>query len=239
MASKEGTRSINGTARLTGALYLVIANVAGLAFTAATTNLIVPGDAAATARNIIASESLFRIGAVGDAIVFMTELVLVVTLYVLFKPVSRTLSLIAACSRLAMTAMQGMNLLNKFTALLLLSGAGYLAAFEPDQVHALALLFLNAYEVGALIWGAFFGLHLLLLGYLLLKSGYLPRFLGVLFLLASAGYLVDSFGHFVLPQYTAVYTWVVWATVPAELALAFWLVIKGVDVAKWQERAEE
>jgi hypothetical protein len=231
--------SIKKTARITGVLYLVIAIVGGFAFTAGTSNLIIPGDATATANNIVASESLFRIGAVGDAVVFLAEIVLVVTLYLLFKPVSKTLALIAAISRLAMTVMQGMNLLNKFTALLLLSGADYLTAFEPDQVHALVLLFLNAYEYGALVWGTFFGLHLLVLGYLLFKTGYLNRILGILFVFASFGYLVDSFGHFLLPQYTEIYSWVVWATVPAELSFAFWLLIKGVNVEQWEQRASE
>ncbi|MGD9001188.1 MAG: DUF4386 domain-containing protein [Anaerolineae bacterium] len=239
MATGASAKSVNKIARIAGVLYLVIAVVGGLAFTAATSNLIVPGDATATANNIMASESLFRIGAVGDSVVCLAEIVLVVTLYVLFKPVSKTLNLVATFSRLAMTVMQGMNLLNKLTALQLLSGAGYLTAFEPDKLHALVLESLKAYEYGALIWGTFFGLHLLVLGYLLLKSGYFPRALGVLFVLASLGYLVDSYGHFLLPQYTEIYSWVVWATVPAELSFALWLLIKGVNVEEWERRALE
>ena len=239
MAAKERAKSINKIARITGALYLVIAIAGGFAFFAAYESLVVPGDATATANNIVASEGLFRIGAVGDSVTFLSEIVLVVLLYVLFKPVSKTLSLIAASFRLAMTVMQGMNLLNRAVALLLLSGADYLTVFEPDQLHALVMLFLNAYEYGALIWGTFFGFHLLVLGYLLFKSGYLPRILGVLFVLASLGYLVDSYGHILLPQYTEIYSWVVLATIPAELAFAFWLLIKGVNVEKWEERARE
>ena len=231
--------SIKKTARITGALYLIIAIAMGFSFTAAFSNLIVPGDATATANNIVASESLFRIGFVGDSVTFLSEIVLVVLLYVLFKPVSKTLSLVAASFRLAMTVMQGMNLLNKVTALLLLSGAGYSTVFEPDQLHSLVLLFLNAYEYGALIWGTFFGLHLLVLGYLLFKSGYFPRILGVLFVFASFGYLIDSYGHLLLPQYTEIYTVVVWATVPAELSFAVWLLIKGVNVEQWEKRALE
>jgi hypothetical protein len=231
--------SIKQTARTTGALYLAIAVVMGLSFTAATTNLIVPGDATATANQIIASESLFRIGAVGDAVTFLTEIVLVVLLYILFKPVSKTLSLVAAFSRLAMTVMQGMNLLNKFTAIQLLKGAESLKVLGSDQLNALALQSLKAYEFGALIWGTFFSLHLFVLAILLFKSGYFPRFLGLLFVFASLGYLIDSFGHFLLPEYTEIYTWIVWATVPAELVFAFWLLIKGVDVEKWEERALE
>ena len=112
----------------------------------------------------MASEGLFRIGVVGDSLNFLCEIVLVVLLYVLFRPVSKILSLVAASFRLAMTAVQGMNLFNKAIVLLLLSGADYLTVFEPDQLHALATLFLNAYEYGALIWGTFFGFHLLVLG---------------------------------------------------------------------------
>jgi hypothetical protein len=105
-----------------------------------------------------------------DSVVFLIEVVLVVILYVLLKPVSKTLSLVAAFSRLAMAIVQGMNLLNYFAVLLLLSGADYLAVFEPGQLHALVLLFLNAHESVALIWGLFFGLHLLVLGYLVLAT---------------------------------------------------------------------
>ena len=231
--------SIKQTARTAGALYLAIAVVMGISFTAATTNLIVPGDATATANQIIASESLFRLGAVGDAVTFLIEIVLVVLLYILFKPVSKTLSLVAAFSRLAMTVMQGMNLLNKFTALQLINGAESLTVFGSDQLHALALQSLDAYEFGALIWGTFFSLHLFVLAILLFKSGYFPGFLGLLFVFASLGYLIDSFGHFLLPEYTEIYTWIVWATVPAELVFAFWLLIKGVDVEKWEKRAVE
>jgi len=239
MTTEEKMNSINKTARIAGALYLIIAIAMGFSFTVAYESLIVPGDATATANNIIASESLFRIGFVGDSVTFLAEIVLVVLLYVLFKPVSKTLSLVAALFRLAMTVMQGTNLLNKVVALLLLSGADYVTVFEPDQLHALVLLFLKAYEYGALIWGTFFGLHLLVLGYLLFNSGYFPKIIGVLFVFASLGYLIDSYGHLLLPQYTEIYTVVVWATVPAEMVFALWLLIKGVNVEKWEKCALE
>jgi len=124
--------SIKQTARITGALYLIIAIAMGFSFTAAFSSLIVPGDATATANNIMASESLFRIGFVGDSVTFLSEIVLVVMLYVLFKPVSKTLSLVAASFRLAMTVMQGTNLLNKVTVLLLLGG-GSLSTTKSNQ----------------------------------------------------------------------------------------------------------
>jgi hypothetical protein len=118
----------------------------------------VPGDATATADNIRASESLFLSGIVGQSVVFLTEIVLTVLLYVLLRPVSRTLSLVAAFARLALAIIQGINLLPLFIALLLSSGAGYLTVFEPDQLDALVLLFLNAHGYGVFIWQLFFWL---------------------------------------------------------------------------------
>ncbi len=229
MNSKEKT-NLNKTARIAGFLYLFIAVCGGFAFFAGYENLIVAGDATATANNIIASESIFRIGMAGDAFTFLGEIVLTVLLYNLFKPVNKTLSLIAAYSRLAMTAMIGVNLLNKLIALHLLSGANYLTVFASDQLNTLALLFLNGYGYGSLVWGIFFGLHLLVIGYLIFKSSYFPKILGFLFVFASFGYFIDSFGNILLPQYEAFYTVVILATVPAELAFAFWLLIKGVNV---------
>lgn len=227
-------------ARVAGFLYLLIAVCAGFSFGYVRSTLIVPGDAAATASNLLASPLLFRLGIVGDAVVFLSEIVLIALLYLLLKPVSKTLSLAAALARLAMVVMQGMNLLNYFFVLLLLSGAGYLAVFETAQLHALVLLFLNAYEAVALIWGAFFGLHTALLGYLVYKSGYFPRILGVLMVVASFGYLLDSFGNFLLPQYDAIYApAVVVAALLGELPFALWLLIKGVNVEQFAKRAQE
>lgn len=231
MTAREEAHSIKRTARAVGLLYLVIFIAAPFAFFFVRSSIIVPGDAAATASNLMASESLFRIGIVSDSVVFLSEIVLVVLLYVLFRPVSKALTLVAVFSRLAMAVMQGANLVNNSIALQLVSGADYLAVFEPDQLHALVLLFLNAYENVALVWGTFFGLHLLVLGYLLFKSGCFPRVLGVLLVFASFGYLIDSYGHFLLPQYEEIFASVVLVlSIPGELLFTLWLLLKGVNV---------
>jgi hypothetical protein len=122
---------------------------------------------------------LFRAGIANDAVVFLLEI---------------------AFARLAMTVVQGVNLLNYFLVLLLLGGAGYLTVFEPDQLDALVLLFLDAHERVAFIWGLFLGLHLLLLGYLVYKSGYIPRITGVLLVVAALCYLTQSFGNILIPN---------------------------------------
>ncbi|OGW58165.1 MAG: hypothetical protein A3D21_01850 [Nitrospirae bacterium RIFCSPHIGHO2_02_FULL_42_12] len=146
--------------------------------------------------------------------------------------------MVAAFARLAMTVIQDINLLNNFTALQLLSGADYLKVFEPDQLHALVLLFLNAHEFGAYVWEAFFGLLCIVLGYLLFKSGYFPRLLWVLMVFASLGYLTDSFGNIIFPNYKEIFVWVVAVTaVIGELPFLFWLLLRGVNIQEWNNRA--
>jgi len=229
----EKINSINKTARIAGGLYLFIAVCGGFAFFAGYENLIVASDAIATANNVMASESIFRMGIVGDSLLILGEIVLTVLLYLLFKPVSKTLSMVAAFARFAMTAMIGMNILNKLIVLQLLSGAEYLAVFNYAQIQALAMVFLTAYGYGSLIWGVFFGFHLFIIGYLIFKSDFLPRIFGVLFIFASFGYLIDSIGRFTFPQFEEIYTLIILATIPAELSLAFWLLFKGVNAERW------
>lgn len=238
MTTNEKTNSIQITARIAAILTLLIVVLAPFSMLYIPTTLIVPSDAATTANNIMASQGLFRAGMVSDSIVFLIEIVLTVLLYVLVKPVNKTLSLTAAFSRLAMTVIQGINLLNHFIVLLLLSGAGYLTVFAPDQLQALVLLFLNAHESIVLIWGLFFGLHLLVFGYLVYKSGYLPKFLGVLLLIVALCYLIQDFGNILFPQYKALFT-SIGSLAFLEIAFPLWLLIKGVNVKQWEKRVAE
>jgi hypothetical protein len=224
----EQITSLKRTARTTGLLMLVMAVLAGFGMMYVPNSLTVAGDATATADNILASEGLFRAGIVADAFVFLIEIVLVVLLYVLLKPVDKTLALVAAFARLAMTVVQGMNLLNYFFVLLLLGGPGYLAVFQTDQLDALILLFLNAHEDMALIWGLFFGLHLLVLGYLVYRSGYLPKIVGGLLVLASVCYFTQSFGNILLPKYEELFATIGFLSI-IEVVFPLWLVIKGVN----------
>lgn len=238
MTNRKAETSPQTYARTAGIFFLIILASSILSMMYVPSTIVVPGDAAATAANIKASESLFRMGIVGDAILMLSEIVLTVLLYVLFKPVSKTLSLIAAFARLAMTAMQGTNLLYHFASLLLLSGADYLKVFEPQQLHALVMLLFEANTYGAIIWGAFFGLHCLVLGYLIFKSGYFPKILGFLMIFASLGYLADSFGNFLFIGYEESFSWIVWVTAfIGEFPFFLWLLIKGVNVEQWEKHA--
>jgi hypothetical protein len=227
-------------ARIAGVLYLTIIISGIFAEFFVRQSLIVSGDAATTVENITASAGLFRMGIASDLIMIMSDVALALIFYILLKPVSNTLALLAAFFRLAQATTLGINLLNLFFVLQLLNGADYLAVLDAGQVHALVLLFLNAHSTGYAIGLVFFGFSILVLGYLIFRSGYIPRVLGILLVLASFGYLVDSFAHVLLPNYAdyaAVFTMVVFTPAfIAELSLALWLLLKGVNVQRTQLR---
>ena len=238
MTTNAKMNSTQTTARITAVLILVMAVIAPFSILYIPSTMVVPGDAATTVHNIMASEGLFRLGLVDDAVVFLIEIVITVLLYGLLKPVSKTLSLVAAFSRLSMAVIQGINLLNQFIVLLLLSGATYLTVFAPNQLQALVLLFLNAHAMVVLIWGLFFGVHLLVSGYLIFKSGYISSIPGVLLIIAGFCYLIQSFGNILLPQNAAIFT-SIGSLSFLEVALPLWLLIKGVNMAAWQKRVAE
>ena len=186
--------------------------------------LIVPGDAATTANNIIASEMLFRTGIGCILIVLICDVVVAWALYIILKQVNKNLSLLTAWLRLVYAVMLGIAILNFVVVLILLSGADYLAVFETDQLHAQVLLFLNAfYDVWAL--GLIvFGFHLAALGYLAFKSDYIPKILGILLMAAGLGYLIDYFGSLLFPNSDVAISMVLgWG----ELIFMFWLLFKG------------
>lgn len=224
-------------ARLAGVLYLIITVAAIFAHMVIPEQFIVSGDAAATAANIAADEATFRLGTVGsELIILLSEIVLSVVLYVLLKPVSKTLSLVAAVSRLAMTTIHGLNLLNYYFVFQLLNGADFAAAFSPEQVNALVMLFLDGHSIGFTIGIAFLVPHVLILGYLIVKSGYFPKVLGFLFIAAGFGYLFDATGLLLVSGYNTTPGLIAMVIALAEIAFPIWLLVKGVNVSRWQNR---
>ncbi|MBK5483221.1 DUF4386 domain-containing protein [Peribacillus sp. TH16] len=197
--------------------------------------LIISDDAATTANNIITNEMLFRSGFISFVIVLILDVLLAWALYVLLKPVNKNLAMLAAWFRLVYTAIFGIALHNFLNVLQLLSGTEYLTVFTTNQLQAQVMLLIDAFNNGWIIGLVFFGFHLFVVGYLIIKSGgYIPRMIGFFLVIASAGYLIDSFAHFLLPNYTDYKTiFLLVVAVPGvigELSLAFWLLIKGVKV---------
>ncbi len=223
-------------ARFAGVLYLIIAVAAIFAHMVIPDQFIVAGDPAAMAANIAANESMFRLGTVGnELIILLSEIVLSIVLYVLLKPVNKTLSLIAAVSRLAMTTIHGLNLLNYYFVFQLLNGGSITTAFGPDQVNALVTLFLDAHSIGFAIGIAFLVPHVLILGYLIVKSGYFPKVLGFLFIAAGFGYLFDVAGLLLVSSYTTTPGLIATVIAVAEIAFPIWLLVKGVNLEQWKQ----
>lgn len=224
-------------ARFAGVLYLIITVAAIFAHFVIPEQFIVPGDAAATAVNIAANEATFRLGAVGsELIILLSEIVLSVVLYLLLKPVNKTLSLVAAVFRLAMTIIHGLNLLNYYFVLQLVNGGDSLSAFGPEQLQSLMTLFLDAHSIGFTIGIAFLVPHVLILGYLIVQSGYFPKLLGFLFIAAGLGYLIDTTGLLLVSSYTTTPGLIALVIAVAEIAFPIWLLVKGVNQDRWQNR---
>ena len=220
------------TARMAGFLYLMFLVTLIFAEDAVRSKLIVFGDGAATANNIMASEGLFRIGFMSDLLSAVFFLLSAWALYVLLKPVDKNLALLFVLLILGGVAIQSINMLNQFAALLLLSGADYLKVFQADQLQALAMLFLNLYQNGFMIAQIFLNLWLFPLGYLVFKSGYLPRILGILLIIDGFAMLTWFFQFFFFPGYEVISTISLAVSFIAEGSLCLWLLIKGVKDQK-------
>jgi hypothetical protein len=219
-------------ARVTGVLYLIIIVFGLFSEVFVRSGLIVRGDAAATATNILASEWLFRVGFVSDLLIFLCDVAVAMLLYVLLRSVSKTGSLISAGFRLTGTAIYGVNLLNYFAALIVLSGADYLSSLDSSQLNSIALMFLNIHRHGYDLGLVFFGLHCLFLGYLIFNSEYFPKILGIFMYAAGVGYVVGSFTLFLWPEYSGAIAPIYIAPLVGELSLCLWLLIKGVRIDK-------
>ena len=222
-------------ARIAGIGYLIIFVLAIFANFVVREGLIDPDDAAATFTNIADSEFLFRAGMVGFLAVFIVDVVIAWALYVLFKTVSKQLSLLTAWFRLVYTVFLGVALIFFFVVLDLVSGADYLMVFEPGQLDAQVMLLLSAFNYAWLIGLAGFGIHLMLIGYLMLASGSAPRILGILLAVAGAAYVVDTLANVLLANYAEYETMflliVAVLSVVGELAFAVWL-LRGGGVRK-------
>ena len=226
-------QSLDRIARITGILYLAIILLAGFSEGFVRSSLIIPGDISSTMENIGRSEWLFRIGIVTDLLAFICDAAVAVLFYILLRNVSKSISAIASAFRLlAHPAIAALNLLNLFIILFLLNGEAA-SSIDSNQLNLWIQMFIDTHHYGYLIAGAFFGIHCFFLGYLLYYSDFFPKIFGLLMILASFGYLTESFGTFLFPEYEDIYTWIVAIpAVLAEVSLALWLIIKGIDTSR-------
>jgi len=231
MPNRIADISLRQAALVAGVGYLLVFILGFFANDFALSSILMEGDATTAANNIQASESLFR-RITGIWLFLMTvDAVIAWALYVFFKPVSKNLSLLTAWFRLVFVAIFAVRFENLISITQLYNGTNYMTAFDPNQLQAQAILYLNAYDFGMHVSFIFFGLHIFGLGYLIFKSDYIPRILGVLLMIASVGYQIDSFGNFLSSSYAnneaLFFVFVAIPAVIAELSLTLWLLIKG------------
>ena len=230
MKSIEGSPS--RTARIAGVFYLLTILMGLFAQIFVAGRIIVDGDAAATATNILVHKNLFQLGFLFYLVELACNVAITVFFYDLLKPAGRSISLLAAAMSLIACAVKTISRLFYLAPVFVLGGH-YLSAFTPPQVEALALLCLKVNEHGAGVAMVFFGFNALLKGYLIFRSTFLPRILGVLSALGGLGWLTwlwQPLGYRLLPDVSAV-------AVLGGVSLIVWLLLFGVNEERWRERA--
>jgi hypothetical protein len=222
-------------ARIAGVLYLIIIAGGIFAEVFVRQQVMVYGDPSATARNILEHELLYRLGFAVHLFYLACAVPLALILYAYFERVSRNLALLALLLNLVAIAVESVNLLNHFAPLRLLA-AENVGAFSAEQFHALAYAHLRLFASGFGISLTFFGFFCLVTGYLISRSSFLPRILGVLMVLAGMCYLTNSFSVFLAPTFASLlFPYILLPCFIAELSLSLWLIVKGIDVKSWEE----
>jgi hypothetical protein len=233
MPERRAEASVRVKARIAGVLYL-LEGLPAVFQQSVIAGLVVAGDAAATATNILAHEPLFRLWFAAALLAVACHIAYTVLFYELFRPVNRTLALLAAAVSLVACALQAFAALFQFAPLLILGGGKSLGAFTGDQIQALALLSFTLHRQAFNIYLVFFGFWLILTGYLIVRSTFFPRIIGVLVVLDGLGWATYLWP----PLATTIYPFISIVAAFAEIPLALWLVVVGVNVPRWKEQAQ-
>lgn len=222
-------------ARLGGAFYLAIILFGGFSEGFVNSKLMA-GDAATTAHNILASPGLWRLGTALNLLVVLSAVPLMWIEFQLLRPVSKSLALLALLLNGVSLAVESVSKLFQLLVLPILQSADYLRAWGPARVALLANLALRSHDIAFNIALVFFGLTCLVNGYLIFKSGFLPAVLGVLMQVAGAAYLVACLAALFAPALAAqLIPAILLPPLVGELSLCLWLLIKGVNIVRWQE----
>jgi Domain of unknown function (DUF4386) len=224
-------------ARVGGVLYLIIIvlGILGEAFVRG--RIVVSGDATTTAANLRSLESLWRFGIAGEFTLLVCAIALTLILYVLLRPVSRDLVLLAVFFNLVSIAVEATAALNLDAALFPLGSAEYLAAFRPEQLDAMAIVLIRAHGHGFSAALIFFGCECVVLGYLIFRSGYFPQAIGVLMQIAGACYLINGFALVLDPAVAnRLFPAILVPSFVGEASLCLWLLVKGVNAEQWSRR---
>ncbi len=220
-------------ARIAGLLYLIVIAAGIIAEMLISGKIVVDGDAAATAANILTHKNLFQLGFTVYLIEMASQVAQTTLFYILLKPVSRSVSLLALFFGLVGCVIKTLSRLFYIAPLLVLGNIPYLSVFNVEQLQALALLLLNVNNQAAGMALAFFGFSTFLNGYLVFRSNFLPRFLGVLSVIGGLGWLTFLYP----PLGLWLYPFIILIALIGSISQILWLLIKGVNVEQWKQRA--
>lgn len=223
-------------ARIAGALYVSVIVLGAWAELGVREGLVISGDPAATARAILGHQTLFRWGFAAEMMTNVIAIPVTLILYRLLAPTGRFLALLGLVFDLTQNTINAVNAWTQFAPLTLIGGSPDLAGIPHGELVALARLALRWHDLGFQIGLTFFGFALLIEGYLIFRSGYFPRLLGVLYMAAGASYLLNAYAFFLSPG-LPVDPWTLYVCFIGEAALALWLLFAGVNEAKWREAA--
>jgi hypothetical protein len=225
-------------ARVGGVLYLVIIILGALGEAVVRGSIVVPGNATATAAKLRSMEWLWRLGVTGEVVLLTCAIALALILYVLLRPVSRDLALLAVFFNLVSIAIEGVGAVSLAAALLPMTGATHVEAFTPEQLNVIALLSVQTHTAGFGIALIFFGVECVILGYLIARSRYMPRTIGILMQIAGVCYVINSFALLLSPRLSSrLFPAILIPSLIAELSLALWLLVKGVRADNWDRYA--
>jgi hypothetical protein len=220
-------------ARVAGFFYLLLTVAAPLRLMYIPSTLFVKGDATATASNILAHETLFRIGIFSELFCGVVLIFLTLALFRLFKEVDRTLALLLVIlGGILPATIDFLNGMGDSASLILLSGENFLSVFGKPQLDALVMLFLKLHQQQVIAAEILWGLWLFPMAALVIRSGFMPRFIGYWLILNGLGYLAVSVTGILLPQYSSVVSNIVFPTFLGEVAMMMWLLIMGVKVQR-------
>lgn len=235
LSDSKQYQSIQRYVRVGGALYLYIIFAGIFAEVFVRSQLVVSGDTSATAANILASEFLFRAGLSAELLMLICDVSLALIFFLVLRPVSFLLALFAASLRLVMVAVSSANLLNHMDALLWLNGTSGLEVLGSNEVQALAYHSLRSHAFGYHLALVFFGFYCVTLGALIVRSEVLPKLLGYLLIMAGVCYLTNSFGSILAVEaISKIGPAILLPALVAELSLALWMLIKGINIEKWR-----
>jgi Domain of unknown function (DUF4386) len=218
-------------ARMAGVLFLISLVAGGFGEAYVPSKLIVANNAAATVANIANFNFIYRLGFASFMIESLCDVTLALILYALLKPVNKQLSLLAAFFGLMATATFALAELVYFAPVVILRGEGYLNTFSPEQLQTLVLLSLRFSLYAGMLTTAYYGMGWLVRSYLMFRSGYLPKFLGVLMAIGGAGFVVRNFLLILAPAYASDVFLIL--MMPGGLIMTGWFLVKGVNVSEW------